>query len=278
MPSKTRFAANTLAACGAMLALCGCSSTPAPENTGTQSMRLQGSITSARKLDNARVVAIGTKGKRYWSYVDAAGRFTIALPPGASYRVLVTNAQRVGPDRVTAHLALAKATGASRWIGVHGSGTFDLGVLSAKGATTTIHTKSEKGEADHAEREDAETHEDDDDARACADHDGKDDVDDTSDDDDVELKAEHEPGDDRYHDDLEGEHEDDKEDDGEKDEACTGGGGGGGGGGAGGGAGGGGTSPAPRATAELGGACHVSADCAGALICAASTCAHAVIR
>lgn len=100
------------------------------------------------------------------------------------------------------------------------------------------------------------------------------------DDDDVELKAEHDPGE-QVHDDLEAEHEDGEDDTGEKDDEqpCPpGGAAAGGGGGAGGSAAGGGGAAAPTAPAPLGGACHVSADCAGALICAASVCSAAVIR
>lgn len=282
MSLKTKLMASVVG-CGAMLATFGCgSSGGAGENAGTQSLRLQGSIpSSVRLLDNARVRAIGSDAKHYWSYVDAAGHFTITVKPGVSYRVLVTNAQRVGPDRVTGHLAVTTPTGSSKWLGIHSGGTIDLGVLSTTGAAASIHTKSE-GEAASADApgdakgDDAETHEDDTDesGSACSDHDGKDDPSTTEDDDDLELKAEHDPGA-QVHDDLEAEHADDKEDPGEKDDdqSCAAGGGG---------AAGGGAAPTTSApalgTAQLGGACHVAADCTGALVCAASVCSTAVIR
>jgi hypothetical protein len=302
MSLKTKLVFNVLVGCGAVLATFGCGSSNggAGERTAAQSMQLRGSVpSSVRLLDNARVRAIGSDGKHYWSYVDAAGHFTITVKPGVSYRVLVTNAQRVGPDRVTGHLVVAAPGGARKWLGIHGGGTLDLGVLSMTGAAaSSIHTMSE-GEAagdgaahDTKGSDDTETHEDDTDesGSACTDHDGKDDPTTTEDDDDVELKAEHDPGE-QAHDDLEAEHEDGKDDPGEHDDdqPCAGGGGAGGGGGTPAPAPApGSTAPAPGSTAPApapapgstaaGGGCHVSADCAGALICAASVCSAAVIR
>lgn len=304
-----------LVACGALLVVAGCGSSGSAEITQTQAqaMRLQGTVPSTeRKLDNARVIAIGSNGKRYWSYVDAAGRFTVAVKPGASYRLLIANAQAAGPNRVTGHVAVKMPKGKSKWIGVHSGGTMNLGTLSrsgtATGAAKTLHTASNHGaggesaDLEHAD-DDTETHDaddehEDDKAEACSDHDDKDDADDTEDDDDIELDVENEPGD-RAHDDLENEHDDaDDDDEGEKDEpACGSAGGGGGGKGAGGGpppA----TNPAPSTnppapatnpptpstpppsappaaapgSVAAGGACHVSAQCYGTLACVASKC------
>jgi hypothetical protein len=281
MSLKTKLVANVVVGCGAVLAMFGCGSSRG-ESTATQSMRLQGSITSARLLDNARARAISSDGKHYWSYVDSAGHFTLTVKPGVSYRILVTNAQRVGPDRVTGHVVVRTPAGTSKWLGIHSGGTFDLGVLSTTGAAAAIHTKSEDAASDGVAEDDSKgddtaTHEDDNDdesGSACSSHDGTDDPTTTEDDNDVELKAEHDPAE-QGHDDLDAEHEDGKEDPGEKDDdqPCAAGAGSASAGGA-----PAPSAPAPSAPAQLGGACHVSTDCAGTLTCAASVCSAAVIR
>ena len=272
MSLKTKLVADLVVGCGAVLAMFGCGSAGggARESTGTQTMRLEGSIpSSVRLLDDARARAIGSDGKHYWSYVDASGHFALRVKPGVSYRVLVTNAQRVGPDRVTGHVVVTTRTGTSKWLGIHGGGTIDLGVLSTTGAAASIHTKSEGNHAsddvadDSKGDDDTETHEDDTDesGSACASHDGTDDPTTTADDNDIELKAEHDPGE-QVHDDLEVEHEDGEDHPGEKDDdqPCAAGGGSASGGGA-----AAPSAPTPSAPAQLGGACHVSANCAGTL-------------
>lgn len=251
------------------LAITGCGS-KSSDNTQSSTAKLQGTVTG-RRLDNARMLAIGSNGARAWAYVDAAGRFTLTLRTGVSYRVLLLNAQASGPDRVSGHVVIGAAK--SRWVGLNGPATINLGRIATTPFGATVTTASD-GEADTSSGsehdDDAETHEEDGDHEkddACSDHDGKDDDADTSDDDDKELDAENDPGD-RCHDDHADDHDrdhDGKDDDDDKDDkACAASGASSGGGG--------GAPPPTTGTVPAGGACHVSADCAAGLTCAASVC------
>ena len=72
-------------AAGALL--CGCSTAPAGSTRA-----VTGQVdTTAYSLDNAKVVAQASDGRRFLSPLDARGTFQISLPVGPSYRLAIAN-------------------------------------------------------------------------------------------------------------------------------------------------------------------------------------------
>lgn len=279
---------KALHACAGILALglvvgCGASG-PSGGSTAT----VQGSVSpSSRPLDNARAVAIGADGRVFWAYLDARGAFTLQLPVGQSYRVVVANALAGGGQRTIGHLVVHPSTGATRWMGMHQPGTIALGALSVPGAVTastggTVTTMgdSPSGETsssggssgegsssgDSSGQDDVGTHEDDGETGSLCSSQG------SGEEDDQELDAEYDPGD-RCSDDDKSEHE--HESDNEDGAPCApadAGGASGSSGGSSGASGSGSSSGSAGGGTSYGGACTVSADCAAGLSCIASTC------
>lgn len=194
-----------------VMATMACAGSSEP-TTASSKARIEGTVVQ-RSLDNARAIAITPDGRRTWSYLDVRGHFTLELPAGRAYRLMIANTLPDGSFRAIGHLVIHASNGVGRWLDLR-SGALDLGALSTKGASSspTLGTKSE-GEGDHGssdsdeEEIDTETHDDDDDEHGvCADHhEGGEDRDD-----DVELSAEHEPGD-EYADEHEKDHDDEDE-------------------------------------------------------------------
>lgn len=253
----------------AMAMACGSASTSSNE------LVLRGAVSpTARRLDNARAVAVTASGKAYVAYLDASGAFTLKLPIGSRYKLLFTNTLPAGNQLLMGHLAVHGAAGATRWIAVGQGGTYNLGTLRLAGATSgTVKTMSDgagdtsSGGGDSSG--DYESHEDDHESESvCSDNESSDDNDK-----DVELEADNDP-----HDSLKGEgssesddadKEKETEDDNEVKSCGTAGGGG-----SGGSAGGGSAPPATSPGGGVGASCKVTANCASGLLCAASICTN----
>ena len=246
----------------ALAAMVGCGGAD-PSPTGTSTLKLQGTVSpTARRLDNARAIAVTRSGKAYWSYLDAHGDFTLTLPKGVSYRVLIANARAAGGKHVIGHLVIATSAGASKWVGVHSGGTLDLGTLglaSSGGGVRTLHDEGSGGssgksdDSDH-HGDDNDCHEDDhEDDDVCSEKESEHD-----DDKDVELHADNDPHDSCKDDD---DHEGDDNDH-ESEKPCAGGDAG---------------SPPPSPPPPPqppppGGTCNTAADCAAGDLCVASHC------
>jgi hypothetical protein len=112
-------------------ALSGCSS--GSSSSGPE-LAVQGTVSQGVQVDDARAVAIGTDGRTFWAYLDAQRDFTLTLPVGQSYRIVVANALEGGGEAIVGHLVVTDASGDTDWLGANEPGTVDLG---------TLHTASE---------------------------------------------------------------------------------------------------------------------------------------
>lgn len=148
-----------VSAIGAMAIACG-NGPSEPEGE----LAVQGSVSSALGLDNARAVAIGSDGRQFWTYVDRDRDFTLRLPVGQSYRIVIAN--ELGGEQVKiGHLVLRGIDGKTEWLGANEPGTVDVGKLRPARSSTTRTLCSEcssdddddKGEAD----DDKDDHDDD---------------------------------------------------------------------------------------------------------------------
>jgi hypothetical protein len=221
-------------------------------------LAVQGTVSQAITVDNARAVAVGQDGRTFWTYLDAHRDFTLRLPTGQSYRIYVSNGRASGGRAMVAHLALRGAAGKTPWLGVTATGTVDLGALrpaSASGSGgVTIQCESCKGD-DHG-HDDAEKANHDADNECHEKHHGKpkdhDDDDVCEHDGDTELEPSNDPG--KACEDK-GEHDHDQDvcaaPDGGADAGAVDAGGGG----------------------AAGAECLVTADCSSALVCLAGHCA-----
>lgn len=111
------------------LAACG-----SDKNTSEgQTMTVQGTVSQGIAIDNGRAVAVGSDGRVFWSYLDADRDFTLKLPVGQSYRVLIANQLANGGQKKVGYLLLKDG---SQWIGANGAITVDLGRLKISTTTT----------------------------------------------------------------------------------------------------------------------------------------------
>jgi hypothetical protein len=131
-------------------ALVACSS---GDPSGRGELAVQGSVSQAVSLDNARVIAIGSDGRTFWSYLDAQRDFTLFVPVGQSYRVVIASEQAGGLQVKAGHLVVQAASGATSWLGANQPGLVDLGVLQL----TTQRDARDRREPDHSD--DNECHE-----------------------------------------------------------------------------------------------------------------------
>ena len=86
---------------------------------------VHGTVGSRVIVDNARAIAVGADGRVFWAYLDAHRDFTLKLPVGQSYRILVANQRDEGGQRTVARLVVD----GSRWICANEATTVDLGTL-----------------------------------------------------------------------------------------------------------------------------------------------------
>lgn len=204
---------STLVLAAALLALgVGCGKGEPDGNT--ERMTVRGTVSQLSVAQGARAVAVGADGRTVWATLDGHGDFSLRLPLGQSYRIVIAN-----PRRAAGHLVLARGATSTRWIAARSTTTIDLGRLSPAATTTTaatggIRTQSTgAGELEGAESEDASEHEDD-----AESHEGSENEVCSGGASDVELRASSEPGedakDDAEHDDHDddcGEHESENE-------------------------------------------------------------------
>lgn len=208
---------STLVLAAALLALgVGCGRGADPD--ASERMTVRGTVAQLSVGQGARAVAVGADGRAVWANLDAHGDFSLRLPLGQSYRIVIAN-----PRRAAGHLALAKGATTTRWLAARTTTTIDLGRLSPTTTSTTtasagLRTQS-AGELEGPEQEDAGEHEDD-----AESHDGDEKEVCSGGASDVELRASSEPGedakDDAEHDDHDddcGEHESEGEDEAEDD-------------------------------------------------------------
>jgi hypothetical protein len=100
-----------------------------PDKT-EHTMTLRGSLSSTtRPMDNTRAVAIADTGKRYWAYLSVRGTFTLKVPTGHAYRVVLANQLPGGGQVKIGHVTIAGANGPSTWISARLPGVVDLGKL-----------------------------------------------------------------------------------------------------------------------------------------------------
>lgn len=280
----------------AALVAIGCQGSASSGNTEGTAI-VKGSVpTTARSLDNARAIAISPSGQRFSAYLDGRGSFTLTLPSGQAYRLVVANGRAGGGAAVIGHVQLRTVAGTTRWLAPAAGATLDLGALrlattaAAMGASTALKDESPdpksgssaepssssgsgsaSSDSPSSDGHDSEfdTHEDDDHEKGSLCHESEKDAED-----DAALEAEHEPSGDDLDD--ESEHEGDDEEDGKPCPSST--------------------PPAPPATstppappatstppasappppppgnAPPGGPCAVTASCAPGLSCIASIC------
>jgi hypothetical protein len=103
------------------------------ENTGTASdaLTVHGTVPRTTLLtDNAKAIAVSPAGHVYTAYLNRQGGFTLQLPTGHAYRVLIANTLPSGRHEVIGRLTLAnRSTGTSAWLGARSAGNIDLGEL-----------------------------------------------------------------------------------------------------------------------------------------------------
>jgi hypothetical protein len=114
-----------LGAAAVAATLAGCSSANPPSQP---SLVVQGTVTQALSVSNPRAVAVGTDGRTFWTDLDAQRDFTLLLPVGQSYRIVIANG-RGSVDEKVAHLVVQASWGSSIWLGANQTGIVDLGVL-----------------------------------------------------------------------------------------------------------------------------------------------------
>jgi len=214
---------------------------------------------TARRLDNARAIAMTSTGKTYWAYVDARGSFAVKVPAGQAYRLVISNQRATGGQRVIGHLMVHTSKGASRWMALGAPGTITLGTLGlgAAGTTTRPMSEGETSSSDSSDGGELDTHDDDGErGDLCTEHDGD------REDDDVELDSDSDPGD-SVRDDREADH--DREDGDDDAKACAPA------------AQPPGSPPPPVTTTQPpGGSCGVNAQCGTGLGCVASKCVPSI--
>jgi hypothetical protein len=103
------------------------------DKTGTASdaLTVHGTVPrSTLVTDNAKAIAVSASGHVYTAYLDRQGDFTLNLPAGHAYRVLIANTLPSGRHSVVGRLTLAnRTTGTSAWLGARSAGNIDLGNL-----------------------------------------------------------------------------------------------------------------------------------------------------
>ncbi len=176
-----------------------------PDSSST--LKVTGSIdTNSRSLDNASALAIGSDGRTFSAYVQKTGRFTLELPVGHVYRIIIANSTMRGELRPIGHLVNTTSKGKADVIAVKDGGSLNLGTLRPVGSSSsTLHTKcdcagsssegSKSGGSDKSgDSKDEKESEDGGDDYKCHEKDGdKDRV--CQGEADVELEADHAPGD-----------------------------------------------------------------------------------
>lgn len=133
MKAFSMFGAVVLAA---MAVACG-ESYDAESASKGGAMTVHGTVSSKLEVDNARAVAIGTDGRTFWAYLDQDREFTLQLPVGQSYRVIVANQRSGGGQQTIGHLVLSGADGRTEWLGANSAIDVNLGTLRIGTSSST---------------------------------------------------------------------------------------------------------------------------------------------
>lgn len=138
MKALTMFSGVVLAA---MAVACGESAESESTSRVSGSMTVHGTVSTRLSIDNARAVAIGSDGRTFWAYLDQDREFTLDLPVGQSYRVIVANQRANGGQQTIGHLMLSGGSGRTEWIGANKAINVDLGLLRLAGTTSSTGVK-----------------------------------------------------------------------------------------------------------------------------------------
>lgn len=138
MKALTMFSGVVLAA---MAVACGESAESESTSRVSGSMTVHGTVSTRLSIDNARAVAIGSDGRTFWAYLDQDREFTLDLPVGQSYRVIVANQRANGGQQTIGHLTLNGSSGRTEWIGANKAINVDLGLLRLAGTTSSTGVK-----------------------------------------------------------------------------------------------------------------------------------------
>lgn len=153
---------GTLIALAATLLACGNST---PETS--KNLTITGSVdTQTLALDNASAVAVGADGRTFSAYVKRSGKFTLDLPVGQVYRIIIANSTMLGELRPIGHMVNPTSRGTSALIAVKEGGTLALGTLRRAGTSSSgLHVTSKNcncnasgggSDEDNADEEDDE--------------------------------------------------------------------------------------------------------------------------
>ena len=130
----------------------GCGSSPQGGDTATVAGALS---TTTWDVTNMQAIVKTRSSGTYRTAVDANGRFSLRVPAGQSYELLIARVLPSSKQQVLGHLAIRTTAGKSVWIAPRG--TLALGHLVRAGTTQSagLTTKSVGmgGEADSGEAE-----------------------------------------------------------------------------------------------------------------------------
>ena len=81
------------------------------------------------RIDQAVALARTTDGRAFVSRVDTFGRFQLALPAGAHYRVALAVPTSATGYRVISNVMWPSANGRAHWVHIGGGAAFDMGTI-----------------------------------------------------------------------------------------------------------------------------------------------------
>jgi hypothetical protein len=92
-------------------------------------MKIQGTVSQTLEVSNARAIATGADGRVFWTRLDKDRDFTLKLPTGQSYRIVIANQLSTGAQRVIGRIVLGEGAGKTVWVGANEPTTVDFGML-----------------------------------------------------------------------------------------------------------------------------------------------------
>ncbi len=115
------------------------------EDTGSNAsnLKVSGTVENAgRSLDNASAIAIGSDGRTFSAYLDRSGKFSLDLPVGHVYRIIIANGTMSGGLHPIGHLVNSTTRGNAEEISVKTGGSMNLGRLRPAGTTSgSVHVQ-----------------------------------------------------------------------------------------------------------------------------------------
>jgi hypothetical protein len=147
---------SSLLALSAAAALAGCSTSPV---SSTRSLRGQVDV-DAYALDNAKIIAHGSDGRRFFAALDQAGRFAVVLPTGVSYRLAIANTAGDGSSREIAQVGWPDGGSRSHIVKLMGGASVDLGLIrpfSGSSLAPLSHGSDDSTDSDGAVSDDSTT-------------------------------------------------------------------------------------------------------------------------